>query len=138
MANWYGTARSNYFLVKDDQKFLEWASTLPIDAEKCNSGEDEGKWMIYSTEQDSGGWPSYRYDEESEEYIEVDWPSVLSAHLQENEVAILMEAGAEKLRYVTGVATAIAWTGEVISLSLSDIYRQASEGFGVPVTMAEY
>ena len=25
MANWYGTARSNYFQVKDKDAFLKWA-----------------------------------------------------------------------------------------------------------------
>ena len=26
MANWYGTARSNYFRVKDSDTFLNWAN----------------------------------------------------------------------------------------------------------------
>ncbi len=52
-----------------------------------------------------------------------------------------MEIGAEKLRYLTGVAIAIDHKGRVIELTLSDIYRKAAQAFRVAeneITQATY
>lgn len=64
---------------------------------------------------------------------EIDWVNILTEHLAEGEVAILMEAGAEKLRYITGWAQAISWDGRVNTVSLDDIYAKAAAEFGVDI-----
>ena len=63
------------------------------------------------------------------------------ADLVEGQVAVLMEVGSEKYRYVTGQTIAVRWDGRVVHLSLNDIYEKAAREFGVDVksiTPAEY
>lgn len=55
--------------------------------------------------------------------------------LEPGEILVWIEAGAEKARYITGMATAISHTGEVLKrISLNDIY----EGLPASVTAAIY
>jgi len=190
MANWYGTARSNYFRVKDTNAFKAWIHAMP----DLFLLEKDGKFGFYA-EGDSGGFPSFinkhlaevkgtirspqgetvhtfthvaygyapddedvladatrhfqglpawkeqenptldlEIKEKSEEEIEVDWTSMLAPHLAEGEVAILKEAGAEKVRYITGWAMAIAWDGRTTYIGLNDIYAKAAAEFGVEST----
>jgi hypothetical protein len=52
-----------------------------------------------------------------------------------------MEIGAEKLRYLTGVAIAVNHKGRVVQLTLSDIYCKAARAFRVAeseITQAAY
>lgn len=66
--------------------------------------------------------------------------SELAEHLQDDSVAVLMEAGAEKLRYVAGWAAAVNAKGEVVEIGLHAIYDMAKQKFGddVEITVAEY
>ena len=55
--------------------------------------------------------------------------------------AYLMEIGAEKLRYLTGVAIAVNHKGRIIELTLDDIYRKSSRAFRIAeseITQATY
>lgn len=132
MADWYGNSRSNYFKVKDEVEFREWADCLSLTV-----WEKDGGFAIAGI-CDMGGWPSSRLDD-SDDSDDVDIPEELSKHLAEDEVAILMEVGAEKLRYVTGIAIAISWTGGIVQINLNDIYALAQEKFGdANITRAEY
>jgi hypothetical protein len=63
---------------------------------------------------------------------ELDLVSELSDHLVPGQVAILLEVGAEKLRYLTGQAIAVNAQGQITDLPLNDIYRKAARAFGVP------
>jgi hypothetical protein len=52
-----------------------------------------------------------------------------------------MEIGAEKLRYLTGVAIAVNHKGRVVEVTLSDIYRKAARSFRIAegeITEATY
>ena len=49
----------------------------------------------------------------------------------------MMEAGAEKLRYISGFAFAFNNKGEEITIRLSDIYERAKD-LGTNITAAEY
>lgn len=40
MANWYGSARSNYFRVKDRDAFLAWAEELGLTVMHTKDGSD--------------------------------------------------------------------------------------------------
>lgn len=53
MANWYGTARSNYFRVKDPEAFKAWVNAMPA----LTLLEKDGKFGFYVD--DSGGFPSF-------------------------------------------------------------------------------
>lgn len=60
---------------------------------------------------------------------------LVSAHLIDGDVAVFMEAGAEKMSFVGGVAVAVNSKGEVVSVGLSDIYDKAA-GLGENITYA--
>jgi hypothetical protein len=71
------------------------------------------------------GWPDYVLDEKRDEAIEIDVFEELARHLDARDVAVLMQIGSEKLRYLTGEAVAIHATGRITRVSLNDIYDQA-------------
>jgi hypothetical protein len=136
MANWYGSARSNYFRVKDKDAFLKWADSRGLGVFKNEESTD--LFAIYGGENtDDGSWPSYDVEGDTE----IDLVTELAQHLPKGQVAVLMEIGAEKLRYLTGVAIAVNHKGRVIELTLSDIYRKAARSFHVAeseITQAAY
>lgn len=127
MANYIASCRTNSFSVKDEAKFREWADQYDISISVENDGDN--KFCILGEDPDGAGWPSYRYNEETEEYENIDFFAEIAPHLAEGEVAVFMEAGAEKLRYVAGYAVAVAWTGESKTVSLNDIYDLAKTNF---------
>jgi hypothetical protein len=76
-----------------------------------------------------------------DEDTEIDLVRELAEHLPKGQVAVLMEIGAEKLRYLTGVAIAVNHKGRVVQLTLSDIYCKAARAFRVAeseITQATY
>ena len=123
MANWYGTARSNYFRVKDLAAFEAWAEDRSLSVMTDN--EDPTLVGIYP-------------DDPGEDIIEIALIREVAAHLPEGQVVVLMCSGAEKLRYVTGEATAFDHTGKIVRVSINDIYALAEKAFGVKPTKAEY
>jgi len=136
MANWYGTARSNYFRVKDAEVFVQWAKRRGLGVFKTERGADI--FAIHGGDSTGdGSWPSYDMAEDSE----IDLVRELAEHLPKGQVAVLMEIGAEKLRYLTGVAIAVNHKGRVVQLTLSDIYCKAARAFRVAeseITQAAY
>jgi len=122
MANFYGTARSNYFEVKDLAAFEAAMAKLP-DLEVIHRDELVG---IMVNDGDSGCFPSFTYDEETEEEFEIDIAEHVAEHLADGAVAIFVQAGAEKLRYVSGYAEAINNKFQRKALSLDDIYDMAA------------
>ena len=137
MANYTATARSNYFAVKDAAAFETWCQERDI---KKWQGTDEnaGRHAIAPNDlSDSGSWPEY-CDEDGDP-IE-DLYDALAAHLVDGEVAVLLEIGKEKLRYLIGTATAVHASGKRVDLCLSEIYTRAREAFGgtAAITQAEY
>lgn len=136
MANWYGSARSNYFQVKNAEAFLEWAERRGLGVFKSEQNADV--FAIHPGEStDNGDWPSYDMEEDKEFELAPE----LSEHLCPRQVAVLLEVGAEKLRYLTGHAIAVNHKGRFVVLSLDDIYRKAAREFRVgenEITRAEY
>ena len=94
-------------------------------------------FMVYSNDPDTGCFPS-SYLNEADEDVDIDLPSEIGAHLVDGEVCILMQAGSEKLCYISGWAMAFDSTGKVVRVSLDDIYSTAKEAFGVTPTEAVY
>lgn len=139
MANFNGTARSNYFRVKNPVVFEESMAALPDIKVWSEVGEDKvERYAIASDDGDTGSWPSYRYDD-VEEGEEIDMPDEIKPHLMDGEVCVLMQAGAEKLRYISGYALAFDNTDRpVVHVSLNDIYGLAEAAFGAIPTDASY
>lgn len=131
MANWYGTSRSNYFKVENEEAFREWAESRDLQVLE----RPDGLFGITpSSMSEDGSWPSYDYDND----YEIDFQAELIEHLAEGQVAILMTIGAEKLRYLTGFSVALAWDGRRISVDIADIYDKVEVEFGLQPTAAEY
>lgn len=138
MANYYCTARTNYFRVKDADAFNKWIEqfsgleTIVHETEGTvgvlfDDGVPNCRW---ETEKDTDG-------NENDVDVEVDFMDELAEHLADNEVAILQEAGAEKLRFINGYAIAINNKKETKQINLDDIYALAKE-LGSNITKAEY
>jgi hypothetical protein len=135
MANWYGTARSNYFRVKDSDAFLKWADSRGLGV--FTNEEIGDMFAIHGGASDDGSWPSYDMEADTE----IDLVAELAQHLRKGQIAVLMEVGAEKLRYLTGVAIAVNHKGRVVEVTLGDIYRKAERTFHVvqcEITQAAY
>lgn len=131
MADYSCAARSNYFLVKDREAFDR--ALEPFDIDICERASDERICLLVTI---SSGWPNYLYDEESDDDIDIDIAELVAPHLAGDDVALFVEAGAEKLRYVNGWAIAVNGKGERREVHLSDIYDLAKE-LG-SCTQAEY
>lgn len=130
MANYYCASRTNYFRVKDRGAFDAWAGSFGLEVYASESVV----CLLPGGYTDDGSFPSQDPDNPDED---LDFMGKLSEFLVEGSVAILMESGAEKLRYVHGHAIAINSKGERIELGLQDIYEQAKK-LGDEVTRAEY
>jgi len=121
MANWWGFSRSNYFKVNDREEFMAWLSDI---GEVSILHEQNG--CIAIAGENFGGWPTCRGDD-CEPF---DFAEELSGFLADGEIAVLIEAGAEKLRYITGVAVAVDHRGRRADVDLSAIYDLAQVKFG--------
>ena len=138
MANYYSSARTNYFRVKDADAFNKWIEQF--------SGLET---IVHETEGTVGvlfddGVPNCRWEtekfadgNEQEVDVEVDFMDELAEHLADDEVAVLQEAGAEKMRFINGYAIAINNKKETKQINLDDIYALAKE-LGKNITRAEY
>ena len=136
MANWYGTSRSNYFKVKDIDEFI--AAMERVHVRWNRKDPDQLTTFMVYTDDNDGDWPSTIYGQGDGEDEDIWFPEYVSQFLVDGEVAIFMTAGAEKVRYVSGVATAIDNTGKYVEVSLNDIYPKAKAFFGVEPTAARY
>lgn len=135
MATYYESARTNTFLVKDIEAFkneLEMFKALEI-----VTSEHEDKTYVCLLNKNENGFPFEIYDDILEEYVEIDWEAIFAKHLQDDSVAIIMGAGAEKLRYIHGYTIAFNNKGETRMIHLTDIYKIAEE-LGKDVKKAEY
>lgn len=131
MANFYGTARSNYVKLKP--------TTIPTLEEMfdiTSVTRSDGLTAILS--EDVGGTPSFYVEEEGDEQLLKDLGIVNDSiedlnildviHLclepDPDNVFVWMEVGAEKARYLVGNAIAIDHTGQVLKqVDLNQIYE---------------
>lgn len=129
---WIGSARSNYFNVKDAKAFEAAMATFDVRIHPKGDGGGDARICLVATS-DDGDWPSV--DEDCED---IDFAGLVAGHLADGEVAVLQTIGADKLRYLTGHAVAVRADGERVSVSLGDIYDKAFEAFGVRPPEATY
>ncbi len=136
MANYYETARTNYFRVKDEAAFNAFMDTVP-GAEIAHSSTKPGMVCVLFTDETV---PSSRYNEETEDWDEFDFMAELAPHLADKSIAVLEAAGSEKLRYICGYAIAVNNKGEQVSVNINEIYKLATEEFGsdTEITEAHY
>ncbi|MBN1511988.1 MAG: hypothetical protein JXB13_08225 [Phycisphaerae bacterium] len=139
--NYECTARSNYFRVKDEAAFRQWAESRGLDVLANDNnvlvagGPPERLFAIHPV--DEHGWPTFGYDEQADQEYEFDLFVELARHLHVEDVAVLMEVGHEGLRYVAAYAVAVNAQGETEQASLEEIYERADK-LAARVTRAEY
>ena len=127
MANFYATSRSNYVIVKDVQAAVDSLKPydIPIYCHPTNS------YAIMLTGCDANGTFNSSYLGESEENY-VNLAKWASTHLADNQVLVLVSAGAEKLRYVSAWAEAYTWKGEVVTVDLLDtLFSRLQKELGI-------
>lgn len=122
--NYDSWARSNYFQVKDNEAFEAWCTLVDVQYEK--ESRDDGS-ILYGFISDNGSWPVDRYDEVTEEDVEVDFFAEVSEHLKDGYVAVFMEVGHEGMRYLSASAYAINNKGESEEIYLDQIYEVAKK-----------
>lgn len=130
MATYSERARSNYFKVKDDNAFIIEMDKYEVDIIKKPEG------MFCAISRSENGFPSSIYDEDTEQDKDIEFNQILSEHLADGEVCVLMGVGSEKNRYLVGWAMAFNNTGKTVNIGLDEIYHRASEEFGSTPTYA--
>ena len=137
MANYYAAWRTNYFKVKDLKAFEAVIKGIPfIEIVSDNDGYIA---IMEDYRGDSAGIPNNYFDDDDND-VTVEWSIIFKEHLEDNSIVVFMEAGSEKLRYILGYAMAINSEGEVIEITLDDIYKKAHKKWGkdMDITRAEY
>jgi len=131
MSDYYGTGRSNYFIVKDLEAFKVWTESLDLEVIECDeNGESHVGFIVTS---DHGSYPTYRFNEiqagldgEGEEFEEeIDFFFELSTHLKDEEVAIFITSGALNSSLIGGQSIAVNSKNERTCVFLDDIYEKA-------------
>lgn len=138
MANYVAYARTNYVKVSDMDTLKRYLQDWPI---SVYPSSEEGYFCFICEDPDGAGWPGYGYDEDDNE-IEFLWEDVMQ-FIEPGQVLVALEVGAEKLRYLTGIAEAYIRTEDgrvlLLNINLHDIYQKARETFQVEhITTAEY
>ena len=133
MANFYGSARTNYFKVKNLAKFKKALDNADVQVVgNVNDGE-----LVALLSCGDGGWCSSYWDDVTGDAVEIDIPSIVAKHLKKGWVAVFLEVGAENLRYILGGAIAVNCKNESVYISLDSIYEKAKH-LGKNITRAEY
>jgi len=122
MANYYASARSNYFKVKSIEDLRD---SLHPEIEISIKSEDENLVCLLAHTEE--GWPTSVYDEFIDEDIDWDVEDAVAPHLQDGEWCVIQEAGAESLRYINGYSCAFDNNGNRFFLNLDDIYKHLPE-----------
>ena len=132
MANFYGSGRSNYVSIKPKmrEKFIELCGDFEL-----RFIEREDKVGFFSDTED-GGFGGY-FEDEDGITTSRDALHEFSELLEKGEVLIFITVGSEKMRYICGYALAINSKGEMVDVSLDDIYKKA-KSLGKNITTAEY
>ena len=117
MADFLATSRSNFVIVKDVQAAIESLKPydIPIHYHPTNSYA-----IMLAGCDDNGTFNSSYVDEDGDE-IHLDLAEWASSHLQQDQVLVLVSAGAEKLHYISAWAEAYTWKGEVVTVDLLDV-----------------
>lgn len=128
MANYYGTGRSNYFDVTDQEAFAKFCERYELEQLTPSHPPKSGS-VGFATDTEDGDPASCHYDEEKDEFTDLPcWTEALAPILAEGSVCVFETAGHEKLRYVAGYAIALTRDGIQKRVSLDDIYDGLPEG----------
>jgi hypothetical protein len=133
MANYYASTRSNYFRVKNATAFEAWCRKRSLDFWTKHYDGVGDRYAVSAGTGNSAGWP--HYDPELDGDFEL--TAELATHLDPGDIAVLIEIGSEKLRYLTGIATAVHHSGRTLSVGLDEIYDRAIDAFDGDLTVTD-
>lgn len=140
MANYYASARTNYFAVRDVPAFKAFVAQFPdVTVVSTTVGDrhlDPDRFphlspdtplfaLLFNSEV---GIPTQVFDSQNDEWDawdDIDFPGALAEHLAPGWVAELREVGAEKLRYLIGYTIAINSEGQRVEYDLDSIRKAA-------------
>lgn len=137
MANYYASARTNYFAVRDVAAFKAFVAQFPdVTVVSTTVGDrhlDPNLFPHLTPEtplfallfDSEDGIPTQVPDPEDEDWDDIDFPGALADHLAPGWVAELREVGAEKLRYLIGYTIAINSEGQRVEYDLDSIRKAA-------------
>ena len=129
--------RSNYFAVHDAaafEAFCERHDLEPIteNSEPARRGFLSPRDVMFSPDLEDD------FDGEAEETgTEGDWLHELAKHIAGDDVAVVMQIGSDKMRFLTGHAWAVNGQGQTQELDLDEIYNRA-DALGRLPTLAQY
>jgi hypothetical protein len=126
MANYTAAARSNTFTVRDVNALKKDLNGLAVTV-LVESTEHPNRVLLLCDQSEDGGWPNSRYDEETDDYTDVSIHEIVAKHLAAGHVAVFLQAGHEKLRYIDGTAVAVNGAGETRHIGLEGIYPLAKQ-----------
>ena len=121
MANYYGFTRTNYFAVKDEERFRQVVASCQASEENPEVWEEavDGQTLFaFGCYGSLSGLPCG--DEEDYECDLGAFHSALQQVVADGHAIIITEVGYEKLRYLVGDCTVIT-SQEIAYTNLSDI-----------------
>ncbi len=125
MANYYGAIRSNYFHVNNVNQLKKLCNKIGA---TITERKDLNGGVMYTMYSENG----FSYDCD-----DLDLPAEIAKLLTGDDVAVFIEVGREKMRYLVGYAWCVNAKGETETVDLDEIYEYAG-GLGNNVTMATY
>ena len=120
MTDYEAKFRSNYFTVKDATAFKTFCEQYELEFI-----EKDGRCGFLMSFFTDNGFPLFAWDHEKEEGIDV--LNNLIQHLAEGQVAIIIETGNEKLRYLKAQAWVISSEGKLKHLDLTNLALEAAK-----------
>lgn len=127
MSNYYGAGRTNTFTVKDVAALK--AALEPHDFTVLDRGNNQVS--IFADDDDGVGDWTHWVDVGDGDDVELYVPDMITAHLQDGQVAVFQHVGNEKQRYLTGYSVAVHSDGRMLALNLDDIIAKAEAEWGV-------
>jgi hypothetical protein len=137
MANYIAQGRTNYFAVKDEQAFREDIAKCYVELiERKTEGGQTLFGFLDNGEGEGIDWFAWQADDDTDE-AEFTWGDFFKKHLADGWVAIITNIGSEKMRFLTGEATAYNNKGEERFIDISNIVTLGKE-IGDNVTSPTY
>jgi len=139
MANYIAQGRTNYFAVKDADAFLEDIAKCNVQVIKSETESGETLFGFMDNEDGDGldTWYAWSGDGIDDNDTEWTWGEFFQKHLADGWVAVILNIGSEKYRYLNGEATAYNNKGEDKFISINDFVDHFS-GLGDYIAPASY
>lgn len=131
MANYVAKVRTNYFKVKDADAWQAFCDRFELTNIVDNQNGEQLHGFMDNTL--GNGIPHLVWDEKEQDHVEIDFLKEMAKHIEDGWVAVIVEIGSEKYRYLLGFAVAVNSKGESRQVTLDEIGERA-KGLGDHIT----